>query len=257
MTTDESKQSSFWTSIPGILTGIAGVLSAITALYLALSPSNTKATDPKLTAPEHITQPIPKSAVTPSEWPLIFDETFANNSNGWYEGDFPTESTPRFDLRLVNGKYRWDVAYSLGWQRYVLAPVGTAVNFSLGVDVKVIDYTPPEAGVDLIFCATEEKRYVFAVSTTGMYHLSYIGADMANHIIIEWSRFSTDFDSKKWNRLEVVVNDQTMRFYVNSKLVGEYKDVNLTGGKVGLGVALYQNGTAVVDFDNFQLRGRP
>jgi hypothetical protein len=244
------EEKRFWTTLPGILTGIAAVLTAATGLYLAF-PSGSDEPQPALTA---LTHPISEAAVAPSDWPLILDETFTDRSNGWSTGNFPTEYTPRFDLRIVDGKYRWDVGYSLSWQRFVLAPTGTAVNFNLGVDVKVMDYTP-ETAVSLIFAATESLRYAFTVSLNGKYNLATIvGLDASKELLIYWSPFSADFDPKEWNRLGVVVNNQVISLYINSKLVGDYREANLSGGKVGLGLDLFQEGIAVVDFDNFQLR---
>ena len=36
------KKKSFWSTLPGILTGIAAVITAVTGLWLALNPSNPK-----------------------------------------------------------------------------------------------------------------------------------------------------------------------------------------------------------------------
>lgn len=240
----------FLTTLPGILTGIAAVITAITGLYLASNSSNERSfpTNP-------INQPITEPSIaTPLDWPLIIDETFTNNSNGWNHNNYPTEQTPRFDLRIINGRYRWDAEYTKNWQRHVYAPTGTFVNVNLGVDVKTIEYTP-EVAVSLIFGATESRQYAFTVSTNGQYNLSKIdGPDSAKKEIIGWTRFNEDFNPKKWNRLGVVVNNKTINLYVNSILVGRYEDNNYSGGKVGLGLDIFKNGIAVIDFDNFQLR---
>jgi hypothetical protein len=45
------------------------------------------------------------------------------------------------------------------------------------------------------------------------------------------------------NRLVVLVEDSTIKLFLNSSLVAEYKDPSFTGG--------------TVDFDNFELRRRP
>ena len=256
MEDEKIKKHSFWTSASGILTGIAAIITAVTGLIIAFSSMDNR--EPATSIKQHETPYI--SGVlraNPSDWPIIYDETFSLNQNGWNIGEFTAKTTPKFDLRVVDGNYRWDVSYSTSRRRHILAPTGTVINFSLGVDVKVKNYTP-DAAFSLIFCATESSLYSFNVSTNGKYNLAKIDTeDMSASSIISWSLFNADFNPKEWNRIGIIVNEQIIKFYINSKLVGEYKETDLSGGKVGLGLSLYQKGVAVVDFDNYQLRRKP
>ena len=103
-------QKSFWTSLPGILTGIGAVIGAVTTLWLALHPTPK----PPPVAPSE-TPSLTKTSI-PSAWSLAGEETFTTESPGWKFGSFSTTEEPRFDLRIVDGKYRWDLEYNLGWR---------------------------------------------------------------------------------------------------------------------------------------------
>jgi hypothetical protein len=58
------KQKSFWTSLPGILTGVAAIITAITGLYLATGPDHTE-------PPE---SPVPEIEPDHKEPPVIPEE---------------------------------------------------------------------------------------------------------------------------------------------------------------------------------------
>lgn len=244
---------SFWTTIPGILTGITSVIAAITALYIALNPGHKDTILPGA-------QPaLPPSATTkatsPSDWPLIAEETFTKELLNWNIGNFPTEETPRFDLRLVDGKYRWDIEYNKNWERWVISPFGSAVNFNVAVDVKLTEFTS-DASVKLLFGSTGNKQYEFSISSNSYFGMSKSDANNTQ-MIVDWTPIPDKFEPNVWNRMSVMVDEQLIRFYLNSELLGEYRDIGFTGGKVGLGVAIYQKGLAVIDFDNFQFRRKP
>jgi hypothetical protein len=68
---DEKKQS-FWTTIPGILTGVAAVISAVAALYVALHQN--KQPPPSVQEPPRATSQAPhapqRPQVTPQQLPV-------------------------------------------------------------------------------------------------------------------------------------------------------------------------------------------
>jgi hypothetical protein len=193
-------------------------------------------------------------------WILVVDETFTDNSNGWTVGDYPTEQTPRFDLRVTDGRYRWDAKYTKSWQRPLYAPIGTVVSINVDIDIsvdtKVIDFTPP-AATSIIFGVTENRQYALTVSTNGKYNLSKKdGGNYAKKMIIGWSNFNKNYNPKNWNRLRVTVSGNVIKLYVNSALVGKYRENDYPGGKIGIGLNIFQEGIAVVDFDNFRVYKR-
>lgn len=136
-----------------------------------------------------------------------------------------------------------------------MSPFGSAVNFKVAVDMKFTEFTP-ETSVDLIFGSIGNKRYVFHISSNRYFGLTRYD-DNNPQMIIDWTPITVEFEPNVWNRISVMVNEQLVWLYLNSELLSEYRDIGFTGGKVGLSVSLYQEGSAVIDFDNFQLRRKP
>jgi hypothetical protein len=255
---DEKK--SFWATVPGILTGIGTVIAALTGLYIALHPTPNVAPSSG-SAPLSISPPARN--LSPSTWPLIAEDTFTKESSGWTIGSFPKEETPRFELRVVDGRYRWDVTFSRQWRSgRVYAPYGAMVNFEASIDVKIIDNT------DLILATLHigeavDQIYSFNVSSNGQFSLTKVnpsGKELEIDLI-GWTPISfksgDKFQPNIWNRMMIVAEDQLIKLYVNSELQGEYRDITFRGGKVGLSVNMFEKGSAVIDFDNLELRRKP
>lgn len=70
----------FWSSLPGVLTGVAGVIAAITGLYLAFKPASP--INPAPAEHEPVTKPLPK----PRMGPLQHGWNYPHNdisADGW------------------------------------------------------------------------------------------------------------------------------------------------------------------------------
>jgi hypothetical protein len=240
-----TEKKSFWTSIPGILTGFAALITALTAGYIALNPGPKNTILPG--TPADLAPSAATVAPSPSDWSLMAEETFTKELSGWYIGNYPSEETPRFDLRLVDGRYRWDLEFSKKWHRWIICPIGSAIDFSLAVDVKLTEHDA-DTSVSLIFSAAGEEHYRFNISANRYFGLTKLHAGKVQNVI-DWTPLATEYEPKGWNRMSVVTDRQLIRLYLNSELLGEYRDIAFTGGKVGLGVAMYRKGAAVVDFD--------
>lgn len=73
----------------------------------------------------------------------------------------------------------------------------------------------------------------------------------------DWTA-STAIRSKGFNRLSVIAQGDTFRLFINDQYLAEVRDSTLGSGEVGLAVGFSDAGqSAVVDFDNFELRRRP
>jgi hypothetical protein len=105
-----------------------------------------------------------------------------------------------------------------------------------------------------------DQIYAFNVSSNGFFSLTkldpYLKKEESH--LISWTpiyfKSGEEFDPKAWNRMMLVIEDQRFKFFVNSELQGEYRDVSFKGGKLALSLNMYAEGSAVVDFDNFELR---
>jgi len=246
-------KKSFWTSLPGILTEIATIITALTGLFIALNSGSNNETPDNIN--ETSTSEVSGTELKPTEWPLIEEETFSQEPANWSLGNYPHQDTPRFNLRVVDGVYRWDIEYSKDSQRGVNAPAGSAVDFYLGVDSKMTVFTP-ETGSYLSFNIAGNTYYTFDISSNKYYRLYRHGGSEEN-AIIDWTPVNIEFNPYDWNRLSVVCDDQRIKLFLNAALLAEYRDSNPSGGKVGFGVTMWQKGAAVIDFDNFQFRRKP
>lgn len=173
----------FWTTLPGVLTAIATVIGAITALIIALHPTpkpipvisggagpTIQTTTAPVSKPEGSTT-TPATGPVHTDWPVVAAETFTKEDSGWAVGSFPSEPQwPRLDIRIVDGEYRWDFAIhsDTGLQTLVISPYMPAVDFSVTVDVNFTDVTPSMVAVaDLVFGATDTSNYHFRVTSNG------------------------------------------------------------------------------------------
>ena len=246
----------FWTTVPGILTGLASVVAALTGLLLAVYPPSKETASSPSTSTK--TSLISTKDQEPSTWPLVVEETFTTVGNGWATGVHRDDQTPRFERRIFDGKYRWDVEFLAAWHGFGEAPFGPAASFKVAFDVKFVELSNPMAA-GVVFGITEIDQYEFQLGTNRSFTLFKYSKKFRNvSTLIGWTPIAAAFDPKTWNRLTVVVNDRLIRFYLNSELLGEINDPGFVGGKVGLAVAaLDRAAAAVVDFDNFEFRRRP
>ena len=56
------------------------------------------------------------------------------------------------------------------------------------------------------------------------------------------------------NQIKIIVTGSHYAFYINDQLVGETDDSRLSRGQAGLAIELDKGGTAVFEFDNFEVR---
>jgi hypothetical protein len=242
------ERKSFWATLPGILTGMAAVITAITGLYIAYGPDTKESVSPG-SQPTSLPAPATK-AIEPTEWPLIADVSFTEIPSGWIVGNNASPETPRFEIRVVGGKYRWDIEFQKNWDRWVESPYGSALNFFLAADVRVAE-SKSVVKVALTFGHAGNKHYAFKIGADKYFGLSRSEGDV-QPMILDWT--PTQIELNEVNRMAVLVHNQEIKIYLNSKVIGEYRDPSFTGGKVGLSVEGEQGASAVVDFDNFEFR---
>ncbi|MGD1968130.1 MAG: toll/interleukin-1 receptor domain-containing protein [Desulfobacterales bacterium] len=194
-------------------------------------------------------------ATISKEWPLVAEETFTEISSGWWQGSSADDNVSRFSVNFVGGKYRWDVEFLKGREKWIEAPYGSAADFYLAVDVKFVAFTPGNIAASLLFGRTSNQDYAFRISSNKKFALERFDGIKHNMII---SYTPASINPRESNRIAVAVEDGEIKLYINSKLVAEYKDSTFTGGKVGISVTGWEPGqSAVMDFDNFEFRRKP
>lgn len=211
--------------------------------------------------PASISAPVTaESPLTPGEWVLAAEETFTGKNSGWKVGSWQDEVNPRFEVRQINGKYRWDLAFSRQSRSGRLyLPYGALVDLDASIDLKFTDST------DLVTATmhigeARDQIYSFNVSSNGFFSLTKLDPYLKKleSDLISWTPVTLkpgeNFDPTAWNRIRVVIEDQNFKLYLNSELQGEYRDVSFSGGKLALSANMYAESSAVIDFDNFELR---
>ena len=200
---------------------------------------------------------VPTSPVrpfaSPFEGPLMGEETFTNPTTEWGTGNWSGEYWSRFDQRVVGGKYRWDLVFRRTAWAHQEAPYGSATDFYVATDVRVLEHSGL-VGVGLQFGRSEQRFYMFLVSSNGMFALTkHLSLEGEQSTLIDWTPVQIDLSRN--NRLGVSVEDLRIKLFINSAEVSERRDPAFTGGKVALQVSAWGNGVhAVVDFDNFEFR---
>lgn len=234
---------SFWTTIPGILSGIAMIITAAGTIYLGLNASGheTKSRDPDTSGRY-------------SEWPSVATETFSQAPSRWDEGarQYPDGS---IELSLESGKYRWSINNTRPLEHWVASPAGSVVDFYAAVDARVVESTARDFTVSLQFGWTGNTAYSYSIAKSPRetsFLLIRIG-----HAGLDTLIAPTRIGLEDVNRLGVAVNDATIRLFLNDTLLSEYKDPAYTGGRVVLAVGTGSSGSIVVDFDDFELRRKP
>ena len=252
----EERKSSFWATLPGILTGIAALLTAVTGILIATGYANRLASGDAATQSAGPPSSEAKHAPDREEWPIVADETFSGGESGWYTAKWEDDYWSRAELAVVAGKYRWELESKRNAMRWQESPHGPAVDFQAAVDVAFRSGTPKkEFAGGIMFGKESDRYYAFQVNNLGSYRLSRSeGKETVN--VINWTPVPAQ--TRDANRLAVTVDDQRIRLLINSQLVGDFRDPSFKGGKVGLTAVNFAAGSSqVIDFDNFEFRRKP
>ena len=246
----------FWSSLPGMLTGIAAIVTAGTGVYLAVRGG----APPK--PPSEINDGRGGGAgesrgrgSAVAEWPVVARETFSSAQTSWPLGNHPETSVRRFDLSLTGGAYRWDLDFEKDLSKSINIPLGFFTDFSAAIDVTVRQRTIDPLDIGLTFGGADGSGFRLLLKSPGQVGVSRTVGSTVNEIVMAWVPVDAPLDRR--NRLAVQVDGSQMSFYVNDALVGKYVDARYRGGILGLSVGAYSPGTAVIDFDNFEVRRKP
>ena len=129
------------------------------------------------------------------------------------------------------------------------------VDFYAAVDARLVASHAKDQQIFLLFGIAGNKDYAFIVGRgpKGTFYVLNHYDGVKTHDLITWTPVSIKLDEV--NRYGVLVEKGTIKLFINSAVVGGYRERSFTGGKVGLGVGIRDEaGSVAVDFDNFELR---
>ena len=120
------KQQSFWTTLPGILTGVAAIITAITGLYLAIGRNHgapDRAIDPEHRESAEIAERISEIAIEAIDFQSSTNVAVAGSAHG--EGFIRTDpkdpysgTSVEYDITFPNtGRYRLHIKYAAASSR--------------------------------------------------------------------------------------------------------------------------------------------
>lgn len=271
----------FWSSFPGILTAIGGLIAAAATLITALDkaawlrPASTRVTPTAIVAqapaptatlvaaqpastsapPTATAQPAPTStpSMVPTTGPIlpeggVLADDFSNPQSGWQ-----VDTTKDYKLAYVDG------TYSILVHKPDLAVWGTpsrAYEFTdlvLEVDAHQVA-GPLDADYGVVMRSQGESAlYFFAVSSEGSYSVHLLQNDDWKRLV-EWTTSKAVKPQGQVNHLKVECVGATLTFYVNGERVVQLTDGTLRSGNIGLLVSTFDKGEAEVRFDNVRVQ---
>ena len=250
-----AERKSFWSTVPGLLTAIAAIVTAtatlVTALVAAAVIGPHKATPTPVRVAgtaASVALPSPDVRSSPASG-VLFEDTFTNPGSGW---DIYTDSD--VETGYVNDEYRVAVfnADMTGWG----TPSGAYdwANFAVEVDARQLQ-GPLDSAVGLLarYQPDGQNYYRFSISADGYYLVDIFRAGQWVTLVESQSSPAIRQGLNQVNRLRVVCDRSKLSFYANDALLSEVIDNTFASGKIGLSVGTYDEGGAVVHFDNLRV----
>ena len=269
---------SFWSTLPGLLTGIGGLVAAIATLLTALvsagvigsakpspTPSPTvPSTFTATAAPSPSAPPAPAQSAdataTPTVTPVpatatvqpggvLFEDDFSTERNGWL-----VKVEPEVEKGYEAGEYRITVFQPdfSSWT-YPQPPLKLR-DFALEVDAHLVGGSASdEFGVLVRYQDATDDFYTFVISSDGTFRIqSYVDDAWAD--LVKWTKSTAILGDEKVNRLRIVCQGDEMRFFANGILLAQVKDATLGAGNIGLLASAFDKGSVTVAFDNLRVR---
>lgn len=233
-----ARRKAFWSTLPGMLTAVAAVITAIATLLTALVAAR-------------VIGPGKATAVPPPAGGALFEDTFDDPAGGW---DIYADAD--VETGYVNGEYRV-AARSAGMTAWG-SPSGGGdwAAMAAQVDARQVE-GPLDAGYGLLARIRPDGQsfYRFSISAEGYYYVELATLDQWT-TLADWQPSPAIRQGLgQVNSLRVECDRSKLSFYANGVLLAETIDNTLASGNVGLSVSAYDEGGAVVHFDNLRVSG--
>ena len=276
-----SAVKSFWSTLPGVLTAVGGIIAGTAALLTALVSAGVvggKPTPPPPPAATATAVPAPVTAdvldpsatiiaftpqatavSSPSVAPLaitpgpsndvLMEDEFSSPRNAWL-----SEVTEQAEKSYEDGEFRITV-YQPEYSTWSYPdPPRDFADFALEVDARrVSGPLSNEFGVLVRHQPETDEFYLFAISSDGFYAVEKYQAG-AWHQLVEWTESEAILQGEAMNRLRVTGQGAKMRFFVNGEPLSQVEDASFRSGSVGLLASTAEKGGVAVAFDNLRVR---
>ena len=276
-----SGAKSFWSTLPGVLTAVGGIIAGTAALLTALvsagvlggKPTATPvpvvtATAAPPTATAFLLEPTaPTGAITPqvtvtssaSAAPsatapvaasdVLMADDFSDLHNNWL-----SEVTEQAEKGYEDGEFRLTV-YQPEYSTWSYPdPPRDFADFALEVDARrVSGPLDNEFGVLVRYQPETDEFYLFAISSNGFYSVQKYQANEWQKLV-DWTESAAILQGEAVNRLRVTGQGDKMRFFVNGEPLTQVEDASFRSGSVGLLASTNEKGGVAVAFDNLRVR---
>ena len=197
-------------------------------------------------------QAVPPT-VPSAEWPLLLQEEFTNNNNGWhpfedFQDDYGTRS-----FVLSRGRFAWDVTPLRDIHMHDTPSMASISDFLVSVDVRQTS-GPQTADYGLAFrVVSDNTLYTFNISDTGQFAVQLLNRGEWS-TLLDWSATGA-IRPGETNNLQVLAQGDQFIFFINDQEVAQLGDGSLPQGLVGLAIDHFEEDvTASWEFDNFEVR---
>jgi|WetSurMetagenome_2_1015567.scaffolds.fasta_scaffold289547_2 hypothetical protein len=276
-----SGAKSFWSTLPGVLTAVGGIIAGTAALLTALVSAGVLGGKPTATpvpvvtvtaaastATAFLLEPIaPTGAITPpmtvtssvgaapsATAPLaasdaLMADDFSDLHNNWF-----SEVTEQSDKGYEDGEFRLTV-YQPEFSTWSYPdPPRDFADFALEVDARrVSGPLDNEFGVLVRYQPDTDEFYLFAISSNGFYSVQKYQANEWQKLV-DWTESTAILQGEDVNRLRVTGQGDKLRFFVNGEPLTLVEDASFRSGSVGLLATANEKGGVAVAFDNLRVR---
>lgn len=180
---------------------------------------------------------------------LILRDTFEGPAGGW-----PDQKVENGAFHYAGGAYR----ISVNADRQILWTSTTELYADIDLAIDVTPISGPEGDIagGLILREQGQSRfYAFQVRPDGTYAFRKSVGNGQWESLIDWETSGAIRQGQdQTNRLRVVARGNIFELYINDQLVNTIQDATYQEGFIGFGVSTFEQGGAVVEFDNLELR---
>jgi hypothetical protein len=195
-------------------------------------------------------EPVATRTPKPSTGAQAGSTLYSDNFDDEQSSDFTAETNESSVYKFADGAYQITVNKPklLSWA----TTNGDYGDASISVDASIDG--PPVSAAGLIFHYQDDKNfYIYSVDGEGRYGLDVYKNDEPI-TLIEWTESSAIKPAGEVNALRVETSGDTIRLYVNDKLLDELSDSTIGNGKAALVVNTFDEPNVTVTFDNLIVR---
>jgi hypothetical protein len=230
------------------------LLFGFVLLLTSLACSSAATTEPDdAEEPEATTAPTAtvKTASDPEEWPVVFSDTFDEDTGDWFTG--PDEGDYAIvDISIADGKYLFSMTTKEPSTYWLTPDAGRYGDVLVSVDVERVSGTQ-EGDYGLMF-RLDEEYYHFSINSDWQEYSVYLSVGDDWEAIIDYTE-SDLINPDGSNRLAVLAVGSTFTLYLNGQELDSFTDDRLPRGEVGIAVNMYNSGeTLDLEFDNFEIK---